>query len=98
VCAAGRQAAVKLVRQGINGLREGLRARVRAVVNDDRVGDDGSGLCLLVACREDRAAGDGWWSGQRRVCMYRTGTVQGRIDSSIDKTRQRQDGDSDNQC
>jgi hypothetical protein len=48
----------------------------RAVVNGECVGDDGSGLCLLVASREDRAA-DGWWSRQRRVCtglgLYKAG-------------------------
>jgi hypothetical protein len=61
------------------------------------VGDEGAGLCLLVASREDRAAADGWWSKQRRVSVQEW-TVQGRIDGSIDKARQRQDGDSDNQC
>jgi hypothetical protein len=70
----------------------------RAVVNVEWVGDDGSGLCLLVASREDRAAADGWWSRQRRVCTGLYKTVQGKIDGRIDKTRQRQDGDSDNQC
>ena len=46
----------------------------RAVVNGERVGDDGSGLCLLVSSREDRAAADGWWSRQRRV-LYRSGRL-----------------------
>lgn len=60
------------------------------------VGDEGSGLCLLVAPREDRAAGDGWWSRQRRdsVCTGVDCTRQDRQEYRQDKTatgwRQRQ--------
>jgi len=85
---AGRQ----IVRQSRakTDLGEGLQATVRA---GEWVGGDGSGLCLLVAsCEDSQPTGGG--VGGRGLVQDCTGQDR----QSIDKTGQRQDGGSDNQC